>query len=185
MRNSLRTLLVVAVGSVGFLGASDAEAAPTANITVTVTIQKLSVLLSAAAVAFGTQVAGVTVQTTEANDIVVTNDGNVIEDFSLKQTAPAGWTAAGAAGAETYVLSGLFVGSADAPVDASFNAEDVITTAKQTATATIFGFATGTADGVDVAISGTADLWLEFQAPTSTAITTEQSITVTVGAETS
>jgi hypothetical protein len=178
-------VLAAAVASMGFLVAPEAEGAATENIAVTVTIQKLSVSLSAAVVAFGTQAAGATVQTTEANDIVVTNNGNVLEDFSLLLVNPGGWTAAGAAGAETYVLSGLFVGSLDAPGAADFNAEDVITTAKQTATATIFGFATGTADGVDVAVSGTADLWLEFKAPTTTAITTEQSITVTVGAETS
>ena len=180
--------MAVAVASVGLLAAPRVEALLTDDITVTVTIQNLSLSLSAPTVNFGTQVAGAIVQTSETNDIVVTNDGNVVEDFSLVQAAPTGWTAAGTATGETYVLSGLFVDTNDDPADTDFNAEDVIPTGTSTtATATVFGDVdlAGSANGLDVAINGTTDLWLELKTPTSTSVTTAQDIIVTVGAETS
>jgi len=187
MRKSMIVFMTVAVFGIGLLAPSRAEALATENITVTVTIQNLSVSLSANTFVLGTILTSAVVQMSESNDIVVTNDGNVIEDFSLLLVNPSGWTAGSSIGSETYVLSGLFVDTADAPTGTDFNAEDVITTSGQTATATLFGEAglAGTANGLDVAINGTTDLWLEFQAPDSTNVATEQSITVTVGAETS
>ncbi len=159
-----------------------AHAADTADITVTVTIQNLSLNLSSNTWALGTVVAGSTTQMTEANDITATNDGNVDEDFTLRLTDPAAWTAGATAGADVYVLSGLFCGAADAPGDGDFNADDVLTTSAQTATATIFGYAGGSDDGVLVAPGSSVDVWLEFDAPTSSTNFTEQVITVTVGA---
>jgi hypothetical protein len=161
---------------------SAAYAAGTADISVTVTIQNLSISLSSNTWALGTVVAASTTQMTEAEDITVTNDGNVDEDFTLKLTNPASWAAGAAAGADAYVLSGLFCGTADAPGGGDFSAEDVLTTSTQTSTAAIFGYAGGSSDGVAVSAGSGVDLWLEFDAPTSSSDFTEQTITVTVGA---
>ena len=90
-------------------------------------------------------------------------------------------TSAAAPGANIYTMSGLFCGAADAPGGTDFNAEDVLTTATQTSTATIFGYG-GSDDGVSVGASSSVDLWLEFLAPTSSGSFVEQTITVTVGA---
>jgi len=162
--------------------AAEANAASTADITVTVTIQNLSVSLSSNTWALGTVVAGSTTQMTEADDITVTNDGNVDEDFTLKLTDPSAWTAGATAGADVYVMSGLFCASADAPGGSDFQADDVLTTTTQTATSAVFGYVGGSDDGVAVPAGNSVDLWLEFQAPTSTTNFTQQTIVVTVGA---
>jgi hypothetical protein len=159
-----------------------AYAADTADITVTVTIQNLSLSLSSNTWAIGTIAAGSTAQMTEANDITVSNDGNVDEDFTLKLTNPSAWTAAAAAGADVYALSGLFCAGGDAPGGGDFGADDVLTTTTQTSTAAVFGYAGGSDDGVSVGAGSSVDLWLEFAAPTSSTDFTEQTITVTVGA---
>lgn len=164
-------------------GAGRVEAAPTSNITVSVTIRSLSVLLSGNAVGFGVVNTGGTVQSSEANDITVTNNGNGEEDFALRLANPAGWNNGSIPGPEVYALSALFVGSADTPTVANFAVNDVLTTTDQTATAAIFGDAgVAGADGADVVVNGSADLWFQFKAPTSTVVTTQQDITVTVSA---
>jgi hypothetical protein len=181
MKNFYRACaLAVVVAIPALIGT--AYAAQTENISVTVTIQNLSISLSSNTWAIGTVTAASTTQMTEADDITVTNDGNVDEDFTLELTDPAAWTSGAAPGADVYTMSGLFCGAGDAPGGADFEAADVITTATQTATATIFGYAGGSADGVSVSAASSVDLWLEFQAPTSSSSFIEQTITVTVGA---
>lgn len=177
-----RLLCICTLALMAAVPATSAYAAPTADISVTVTIQNLSLALSSNTWAIGTVTAGSTIQMTEAEDITVTNDGNVDEDFTLMLTNPASWTAGATAGANVYVLSGILCGAADAPASGDFGADDVMTTATQTSTAAIFGYATGSADGVAVAPSTSVDLWIEFGAPTSSTDFTEQTITVTVGA---
>jgi hypothetical protein len=181
MTRILRACMFVLIVAVPAL-TTTAFAAETADITVTVTIQNLSLNLSSNTWALGTVVAASTTQMTEANDITVSNDGNVNEDFTLKLTNPAAWTAAAAPAPDVFVLSGLFCAAADAPGGADFAADDVLTTTTQTATATILGFAGGSDDGVSVAAGGSVDLWLEFAAPTSSTDFSQQTITVTVGA---
>jgi hypothetical protein len=179
----MRALLRVCLSAIAIVAfTSSTGAAQTADIDVTVTIQNLSISLSSNTWAIGTVTAGSTTQMTEADDITVTNDGNVDEDFTLELTDPAAWTSAAAPGADIYTMSGLYCGGGDAPGGADFGAEDVLTTATQTATATIFGYAGGSADGVSVGAGSSVDLWLEFQAPTSSSSFVEQTITVTVGA---
>lgn len=181
MTRFLRACTLALIVAVPVL-AAPANAAETADITVTVTIQNLSLNLSSNTWALGTLAAGSTTQMTEANDITVTNDGNVSEDFTLRLTNPAAWTAGAAAAADTYVLSGVFCAAADAPGGTDFTADDIVTTSTQTATAGVFGYAGGSDDGVSVSASGSVDLWLEFAAPTSSTDFTEQMITMTVGA---
>lgn len=179
----LQLIISLIVIIIGWTWASNACAAPSANISVTVTIQSVSVNLSGTAWAVGTIAAGQSLQMSETSDITVTNDGNVPESFTLRLTNPAGWTAGSTAGPETYVMKGLLVGSADAPAAGDFGTEDVITTASQAASASIFGYAgpSGT-NGANVAPGNSADIWLQFSAPTATSVTTQQSIVVTIGA---
>ena len=70
--------------------ASLALAGNPATISVTVTIQNLSVSASGP-IAFGTVVAGT--QTVSGSASTVTNDGNVTETYSLNVTNPGSWTA--------------------------------------------------------------------------------------------
>lgn len=155
--------------------AQGAHAANPATISVTVTIQNLSVSATGP-IAFGTVLASS--ETVNSSASTVTNDGNVTETYDIKLTNPGGWTATSAApGSETYRLSAQF--NATEPTAVSFAADHDLTTTDQTSSATIFA---GGQTGLSVAAAATRSLWFKFEAPTSTTVTTEQDITVTVTA---
>ena len=176
MRNLTTRLSVGAAICLAFIFcASAVHAINPATISVTVTIQNLSVSATGP-IAFGTVLASSTTVSSAAS--TVTNDGNVTETYDLKLTNPGGWTATSAApGAETYRLSAQF--NAAAPTAVSFAANHDLTTADQTSSATIFA---GDQTGLSVAAAATRSLWFKFEAPTSTTVTTQQTITVTVTA---
>ena len=155
--------------------ASVVHAVNPATISVTVTIQNLSVSATGP-IAFGTVLVSSTTVSSAAS--TVTNDGNVTETYDMKLTDPAGWTAtSGAPGAETYRLSAQF--NVAQPTAVSFAADHDLTTTDQTSSGTIFA---GDETGLSVAAAATRSLWFKFEAPTSTTVTTQQSITVTVTA---
>jgi hypothetical protein len=158
-----------------FLYASVIQAANPATIDVTVTIQNLSVSATGP-IAFGTVVASSVTVSSDSSHVV--NDGNVSETYSLKLTNPAGWAAtSGSPGSETYRLSAQF--NSSQPTSGSFGADHDLTTSDQTCSAAIFA---GDQTGLSVPVSGSRYLWLKFEAPTSTTVTTEQTIVVTVTA---
>jgi hypothetical protein len=151
------------------------HAANPATINVTVTIQNLSVSASGP-IAFGVVTVSSTTVSTDSSHVV--NDGNVTETYALKLTNPGGWTATdGAPGSETYRLSAQF--NSAQPTSGSFGADHDLTTSDQTCTASVFA---GDQTGVSVATSGARYLWFKFEAPTGTAVTTEQTIVVTITA---
>lgn len=131
-----------------------------------------------------------------ADGITVTNAGNTAMTVQLQganSTPPAGstlggWTLGLTQGSNTFVLHGLFE-SAGATLNDSWEDNDRITTAAQSADAAIFNTA-GTAgeaaagDGVNmnVGAGGTALLFLQFSAPTSTTADANQQIVLTVNA---
>jgi hypothetical protein len=155
--------------------ASLVQAANPATINVTVTIQNLSVTATGP-IAFGTVVASSVTISSDSSHVV--NDGNVVETYDLKLTDPAGWTAtSGAPGSETYRLSAQFNDSQ--PTDVSFGANHDLTTSDQTCSATIFA---GDQTGLSVPATEARYLWFKFEAPTGTAVTTEQTILVTITA---
>lgn len=123
-----------------------------------------------------------------ANKIRVTNNGNTTETFELKLVNPAGWNAAGTAGNEAYVLSGLFCGYADTPAEAHFNqgapGEDIITTGAKKATAAVFGFSSAAASGEAVPAGENRALYLQFKSPVVTKKSGEQQISVIVTCQT-
>ena len=158
-----------------FFGASAIHAANPATISVTVTIQNLSISTTGP-VAYGVVAVSSTTVSTDSSHVV--NDGNVTETYDIKLTDPAGWTAvSGAPGAEEYRLSAQF--NATEPTSVSFDADHDLTTSDQTSSATIFA---GDQTGLSVAASAARYLWFKFEAPTSTTVTTQQSITVTLTA---
>ena len=168
----LGVVLMIAI----FTGASTALAANPATITVTVTIQNLSVSATGP-IAFGTVVAGSITVSTDSSHIL--NDGNVTETYSLDVTDPAGWTAVQAAtGVDEYALHAQF--NSAQPTAVSFDyTNDALTTSSVAASGTKFA---GDQDGLSVASSGIVYLWFKFEAPSSSTVFTEQSITVTVTA---
>lgn len=177
MRNRKSILVLGVLLMVTILtGASTAFAANPATITVTVTIQNLSVSATGP-IAFGTVLAGSITVSTDSSHII--NDGNVTETFSLDVTNPAGWTAVQAAtGVDEYALHALF--NSGQPAAGAFDyTNDALTTSSVAASATQFA---GDQDGLSVASSGIVYLWFKFEAPSSSTVFTEQSITVTVTA---
>ncbi len=166
---------IVALSTFGTAGVG--QAANPATISVTVTIQSLSVSATGP-IAFGTVTAGS--QSVSSSASTVTNDGNVTETISLSLTNPAGWTAVQAAPstAEQYALLAQF--NATAPTAGSFNYTDhALSTASVAGSGSKFA---GDETGVSVSASGTRSLWFRFNAPTSTAVTTQQTLVVTVTA---
>ncbi len=157
--------------------AGPAFAGNPATITVTVTIQNLSVSTSGS-IAFGTVVAAS--QTVSGTSSTVTNDGNVTETYSLNLTNPSTWTAVQAAPAspEEYALLAIFNSGAPLGTDFSY-ANHSLSTSSVASSGTKFA---GDQTGLSVAVSGTRKLWFRFNAPTSTSVTTQQSITVTLTA---
>ena len=169
-------LILTALGLMIVAGwASPLQAANPATINVTVTIQNLSVSATGP-IAFGTVIASSTTVSSDSSHVI--NDGNVTETYDVLLTNPGGWTAvASAPGAEEYRLSAQFNGSE--PTGVSFGANHDLTTSDQTSSATIFA---GDQTGLSVAASGARYLWFKFEAPSSTTVTTPQTIVVTVTA---
>lgn len=176
MQKKLTTLAVLTAVFVAGTGGT-AWAANPATISVTVTIQNLSVSATGP-IAFGTVTAGS--ETVSGSASTVTNDGNVTETYSLSLTNPATWTAVQAApsAAEEYALLAQF--NSAAPTAASFSyANHALSTTSVASSATKFA---GNQTGLSVAALGTRSLWFRFNAPTSTSVTAQQTITVTVTA---
>lgn len=167
------------------LAVSTVYAGTTADITVYVKIQKLSVAVDPTSYDFGTLAAG----GSDVADsyIAVTNDGNVTEKFSLQiPSEPNGsWTSVTAAtpGSEEYRLSAIFKDSQ--PASGGYGTEDSFSVStERTATADDLAI---TADGegvkgYNVAETAGRQLWFKFEAPSDTIITTQQSITARVTA---
>jgi hypothetical protein len=173
-----RFSLIPILAALGLLATGVAHAANPVTITVTVTIQNLSVSVSGSTVAFGTVTASS--QTVSGSASNVTNDGNVTETYSLSLTNPASWTADQAAPstAEHYALLAQFNSSAPAAGTFSY-ANHALSTSSVASSATKFA---GDETGLSVAVSGVRHMWFRMNAPTSTAVTTQQSITVTLTA---
>ena len=163
--------VLVLAGSAG-----RAFAANPATINVTVTIQNLSVSATGP-IAFGTVTAGS--QSVSASASSVANDGNVTETYSLNLTNPAGWTAVQAApAAEQYALLARF--NSSAPAAGTFTYVDhALSTVAVACSATKFA---GDQTGLSVPAAANRSLWFRFDAPTSTTVTTQQTITVTITA---
>lgn len=155
---------------------STIQAANPATINVTVSVQTLSVSASGP-IAFGTVTAGSATVASDSSHIV--NDGNVTETYSISLANPAGWTAVQAApGAEEYVISVMF--NSDQPLVGDFAyADHALTTSSVASSGTQFA---GDQTGLSVTASGIRYLWFKFEAPSSTVVTAQQTIVITVTA---
>jgi hypothetical protein len=178
MRKGFHGYLVAGVIAVAglMLVPTAAHAAQTAIINVTVTIQNLSVSATGP-IAFGVVTAAS--QTVSSLASTVTNDGNVTETYSLNLTDPAGWTSVTAApGAEEYALLATFNTAQPAVGDLNFT-DHALTTLPVSCSGTQFA---GDQTGLSLAAGTVTSLWFRFDAPTSTLVTTEQTIVVTITA---
>jgi hypothetical protein len=179
-------LVLTAVGLLSLARADLVSAASTADITVTVTCRLISVGVTPSSYAFGT--VNELSETVASTSIGISNNGNVNEDFELKLTNPAGWTAiqSGTPSTDQFICGGIFKSTAATTAD-YVDSEDMISTSYVEATANIFALNSGDAGekGYSVAAAGSRYLWLYFFAPSLTTVSTQQSITVTIRASAS
>lgn len=190
MKHSMKLVMALVLSGLGLAAAPRVEAVgaptPTGDISITVTIQRVSVIVEGD-VAFGIVSPGGEPPFTE-EPVVVTNDGNVDEDYSLKLTdgippdpgtLTVGETEA-AAGADTFVLQALFAdtddlapGSADYGADVAADDDVVKATVGQEASTEIYAWGGNTADGcaVPATVTDVRDLYFKYTPPTSDAVT--------------
>ncbi len=160
---------------------SKAYAAPSDTVAIKVTITpSISVSITEDTLTLGSVVAGSA--TVSATGVTVTNNGSgVNETYSLSLTNPSGWTASQtAAGSETYVLNAAFSNLVTGITWGEAN--DALSTTPVVSTAAKFA---GDQTGVGVARNAARKLWFQFKAPTTTSVSTEQSIVLTVTAQAS
>lgn len=178
MKDSLISILIVMI--FGLLIVVGARAADNAAVTATVTVQNIAMTLSQSSFDYGTMLANTTSSTLalfSGAGIVVTNTGNVNEDFDING-ANTGTGAAGngwdldTATSTANIYAHRFCNDTD----------DVCTTAW-----TNYSAMTTSPGALDTAVaaSGTVNFQLEIHTPLTTTKTTQQSAAVTVTASAS
>lgn len=143
------------------------QAATTATVTATVTVQNVSVTVSDGTVAYGTLALNTSSGTNGSDTQTATNNGNVAEDLLIKGQNTASWTLGGTAGANQYIHRFCTSSCASAPTNYT-----ALTTSNQTLSSA-------------VASSGTATFDLYITTPTSSASYTQQSVDITITASAS
>jgi hypothetical protein len=114
---------------------------------------------------------------TAAQKVTVTNTGDTTSKYSLNVINPAGWTVStGAPGADIYLLNAAF--DADGAVTWSA-ANHAVSASPEASSATKFA---GDQQGINVQSGQTRTLYLQFRAPTSTGVTSQQSVQLVVTA---
>jgi len=116
----LLTLTMITLMLVAF-GVTQAEAANTATIGVTVTLTAgaLEIVVSPADWAIGELAASGTKETTPDVYTVTNNTTNATVDLSIQSGNSANWTAKATAGAEEFVMKAELEGGALAAIDTS------------------------------------------------------------------
>lgn len=140
------------------------------TVTATVTVQNISVTVSDGSVAYGSLAASGTKDTTSTGtneSQTATNNGNVTEDLNIKGANVAvgcSWTLAGSQGSETYFHKFCNNGNCDSSPTWTALTTDYTDLAE------------------DKTVSGTQEFDLQIGVPSSTACTSEATVTVTVQA---
>ncbi|MCK4532145.1 DNRLRE domain-containing protein [bacterium] len=150
-------------------------------------IVTLSISVNPSSYDFGTVLKNSTNAATSS--ITVTNNGDVNERYSLHLAAPAGWTCVTdtAPGVEEFRMCGNFqtatAQSSHFDIGGTFS-DAIGTTQRVCSTGDFAKDDEGeTAKGYNVPPSEERYLWFRFESPTSTGLTTQQTITVTITAE--
>jgi len=195
-RLALGTISLAIAGFLLVTSVSVSLGASSENVTLTVTIQNLSVAISPSSKDFGVIVAG-SVDNITSGAIGVTNDGNVAEKLQLDiSTAPAWTSVVGLPGAEQYRLSCLFKssqavgGDLDKTKGSGDTEDDIIVDGTPE---TCAGYNAGSPgsdnfassdseDGHNVAAGAVHHLYFDFDAPSTTTTVTEQTIVLTITA---
>lgn len=161
------SLISVLFAFVGLSVVGLVQGATTGTVAATVTAQNVSVTVTSGTVAYGALAANTsksTIATDLNNTQVASNSGNVPEDFVIAGTNSSSWTLGATAGVNTYVHQFCITSCTTPPTN--FTA---LTTSNQTL-ANI------------VAAGATQNFDLRITTPTSSSVTIQQSVNVTITA---
>jgi len=159
---SLITILGI-LGIVGLVVGPLVQAADTATVTATVTVQNISLTVSDGVISYGIIPTNSSKSTCDLNDTqIVTNNGNVAETFNIKGQDSANWTLGTTPGSNIYVHK-------FATSSCPWTSGTALTTSYQTMQ-------------TNVAVNATSTLNLQITTPNPSTVFTEQSVNVTVEA---
>ena len=159
-------LVLILLLSISFLFFSQlAIAATTATVAATVTVQNVSVSVSSGTVSYGTLSTNTSAGTNGSDTQTATNNGNVAEDLNITGQNSANWTLGNSAGTDTYVHQFCTATCASAPTNYT----------KLTTSYAALGAG-------NLAANGTKTFDLYITTPTSSSVSTQQSVNVTVQA---
>ncbi len=189
-------LVITAKGTNGGSTISEVDTAassPVAPIIITVS-QTVSISIDRADWQLLNIAAGSEQITDGANKIMVTNDGDGSETYSLKIANAGGWlnsTDKNGADIDTFVLSAIFAQSSQSNVTPSYfneaGSDDVILSATaDKATSARFASSLLSDNGVSVPTGAVRSLWFDLKAPLKdTTKNTAHFVSVTISAEAS
>lgn len=121
---------------------------------------------------------GSTVTMSDAQKIIVTNNGEGKEDFILSLSNPADWTASSQPALEEYVLNAAFSNFVE---NITWNEENhLVATGPATSTETRFA---GEQNGMNVPSGENRNLFLQFKSPTASETSDVQSIRLIISCE--
>jgi hypothetical protein len=123
---------------------------------------------------------------TRAESTYVKNAGGVNMDVTFQGDSAATWKEAATAAKDTFRLRAVFASKTTASISAdSFLANDNATYIAQEGTSSLFYTSNcgsgADAGGLDIAAGDSITLWLQFQAPTTSTVTAEQTFHIVVG----
>ena len=163
--NIRKILLVLGIMALVVWGEPGAWSADTAQVSCTVTAQKIAVSVSSGSIAYGTVALGSSQDTiTLGNTQTATNEGNVAEDFGIEGVDTTSWLLKTATGTDEYVH--------EISTDSGSSWHNI-------ASSSYYSFATS------VAANATSSFDLRLWVPSSTSDYDEQSPNVTIQASAS
>jgi len=117
-------------------------------------------------------------------NITVTNDGNIIETYSIKCSSSTKWTPNNTPGNDEFSLQSAFHPSEPNNDDIDWESDDILTESLQQCTTAAFSINNSqSGKNVPPFESNLRDFWLRIKTPLSTSTTTQQGIKVTISAE--
>ncbi|PIZ12671.1 MAG: hypothetical protein COY53_08835, partial [Elusimicrobia bacterium CG_4_10_14_0_8_um_filter_37_32] len=111
--------------------------------------------------------------------VIVINNGNVKETYSIKCSSSSRWSLGSSPGADTFSIQSAFHSSE--PTAGNFENQDILTDALQQCTTAVFSI-DGTHNGKEVPVNAQRKLWLSLKTPLSTSTTAQQEMSITITA---
>lgn len=142
----------------------------------------LSISISTDTYAFGTMVC--TTSTVSGSTITVTNEGNVTETYSIMCSSTTKWTPQNTPGPNQFTLQSAFHSSQPADNDLIWKADDILTESLQPCTTAAFSIDNSESGKNVPPFNGDIKkLWFRLKTPLSTSTTNQQTITITISAQ--